>query len=416
MKSKLFAMIVSVLAAMCLWVYVVTVVNPDGDMVIGNIPVTFSGAEVLREDHGLVITGDYQEFVSVHFYGKNTDLKTLDQHKDEIKAVIDVSKVRSTKEYTMTYDITLPSAVSASSITKMDKNPSSITFRVERQITKSVEVKGDFANVKIAEGYMLDSTSFDYDSVTVEGPESIVSTIDSAQVTLDRSNVDKTITESVSYVLLDKSGEQVDPTELTLSTDAIEVTMKIVKYKVVPIEVQLLYGDGLQEQDVSYDYEPKAVTLSGDSAVLDGLNSIQLDPIDLSMLTSNDETVTQTILIPNDAKNVSGEENVSVRITITGKQIKTLRTTNIVFIGVDETQFKATSLSQQVQVTIRADAADANKITANNIRIVADMIAYTQTGTYQVPVTVRIDGYQSAGAIGQYSIAVNLAAADTETE
>ena len=44
------------------------------------------------------------------------------------------------------------------------------------------------------------------------------------------------------------------------------------------------------------------------------------------------------------------------------------------------------------------------------------MSAYTQTGTYQVPVTVRIDGYQSAGAIGQYSIAVNLAAADTETE
>ena len=91
MKSKLFSLIISVLAAMCLWVYVMTVVNPDVDLTIGNIPVTFSGAEVLREDHGLVITGDYQEFVSVHFYGKNADLKTLDQHKDEIKAVIDVS-------------------------------------------------------------------------------------------------------------------------------------------------------------------------------------------------------------------------------------------------------------------------------------------------------------------------------------
>lgn len=92
MKSKLFSLIVSVLAAMCLWVYVMTVVNPDVDLTIGNIPVTFSGAEVLREDHGLVITGDYQEFVSVHFYGKNADLKTLDQHKDELKAVIDVSQ------------------------------------------------------------------------------------------------------------------------------------------------------------------------------------------------------------------------------------------------------------------------------------------------------------------------------------
>ncbi len=93
----------------------------------------------------------------------------------------------------------------------------------------------------------------------------------------------------------------------------------------------------------------QAVTLSGDSTVLDGLNSIQLEPIDLSTLPSNDETVERAILIPNEAKNVSGEETVSVRITIKGKQIKTLRTTNIVFVGVDEEKFKATSLSQQVQ-------------------------------------------------------------------
>ena len=212
MKSKLFSLIVSVLAAMCLWVYVMTVVNPDVDLTIGNIPVTFSGAEVLREDHGLVITGDYQEFVSVHFYGKNADLKTLDQHKDELKAVIDVSKVRSTKDYTMSYDITLPSAVSASSITKMDKSPATITFTVERQIRKSVEVRGDFSSVKIAEGYMLDSTSFDFDSITIEGPESVVNTVDHVQITIERSNVDKTITESVPVVLLDKDGAQVDPT------------------------------------------------------------------------------------------------------------------------------------------------------------------------------------------------------------
>ena len=409
MKSKLFSLIISVLAAMCLWVYVMTVVNPDVDLTIGNIPVTFSGAEVLREDHGLVITGDYQEFVSVHFYGKNADLKTLDQHKDEIKAVIDVSKVRSTKDYTMSYDITLPSAVSASSITKMDKSPASITFTVERQIRKPVEVRGDFSNVKIAEGYMLDSTSFDFDSITIEGPESVV---DHAAITIERSNVDKTITESVPITLLDKDGAQVDPTQLTLSSDTIEVTMKIVKYKVVPIEVQFTEGGGAKLSDLDWDYEPKAITLSGDSTVLDGLNSIQLEPIDLSTLPSNDETVERAILIPNEAKNVSGEETVSVRITIKGKQIKTLRTTNIVFVGVDEEKFKATSLSQQVQVTIRADAADASRISANSIRIVADMSGYTQEGTYQVPVTVYVDGFDSAGAIGQYSIAATLAAAD----
>lgn len=411
MKSKLFSLIVSVLAAMCLWVYVVTVVNPDGDLLISNIPVSFSGAEVLREDHGLVITGEYQEFVSVHFYGKNADLKTLEQHKDELKAVVDVSRVRSTKEYTMTYDITLPSAVTSSSITKMDKSPINVTFTVERQIRKSVEVRGDLSNVKIAEGYMLDSTSTDFDSITVEGPESIVNTIDAAQYTLERSNVDKTITETVSVVLLDKDANPVDTSALTLSTDTLEVTMKIVKYKVIPIEVQFTEGGGAKLTDLVYDYEPKTITLSGDAAVLDGLNAIQLEPIDLSVLASNDETIERTILIPNEAKNVSGEETVSIHVTIEGKQIKTLRTTNIVFVGVDEEKFQATSLSQQVQVTIRASSADTGKILATNIRIVADMSGYSQEGTYQVPVTVYVDGY-NAGAIGQYSIAVKLEKAE----
>ena len=73
-------------------------------------------------------------------------------------------------------------------------------------------------------------------------------------------------------------------------------------------------------------------------------------------------------------------------------------------------------LSQQVQVTIRAAAADASRISATSIRIVADMSGYTQEGTYQVPVTVYVDGFDSAGAIGQYSIAATLAAADEPDE
>ena len=113
-RSKLITMAISLLAAICLWAYVVTVVNPDGDTIISGIPVTFSGQEVLREDQQLVIKGDYTDMVSVHFYGKNTDLKKLEQYKDEISAVVDVSKVRSAKEYQLTYQLTLPNAVKSS--------------------------------------------------------------------------------------------------------------------------------------------------------------------------------------------------------------------------------------------------------------------------------------------------------------
>ena len=71
-------------------------------------------------------------------------------------------------------------------------------------------MRGDFSGVEIAEGYLLESTSFDYDTVTVEGPESVVSTISCAQIVMNRTNVDKNITESVDYTLVDADGNAVD--------------------------------------------------------------------------------------------------------------------------------------------------------------------------------------------------------------
>ena len=167
-KSKLITMAISLLAAICLWIYVVTVVNPEGTTTISNIPVTFSGAEVLREDQGLVLSGDYQDMVTVSFTGKNSDMKKLEQNKEEISAVVDVSKIRSTRDYTLSYDLLLPDAVPDSAVTITDRTPGNITVHVEKLVKKPVPVKGDFSQVEVADGYMLDSTTFDYDTVTVQ--------------------------------------------------------------------------------------------------------------------------------------------------------------------------------------------------------------------------------------------------------
>ena len=74
-KSKLITMIISLLAAFLLWVYVVTIVNPEAEITLSDIPVSFSGEKVLREDQGFVITEGKDVTVTAHFSGKNSDLK-----------------------------------------------------------------------------------------------------------------------------------------------------------------------------------------------------------------------------------------------------------------------------------------------------------------------------------------------------
>ena len=407
-KSRLISMILSLLAAIGLWIYVVTIVNPNGEQTLTNIPVTFSGEDVLREDQKLVITKGSDATVSVNFYGKNSDLKKLIKSQGEITAVVDVSKIRSAKQYSMSYDVQLPASVQDSVITISDRSPSVISFTVENYVTKSFEVKTDVSGVEVAAGYMLDSATLDYDTISVSGPDSVVSTIAGAQVAVSRTDLDKTVTEKADYTLVDAEGNTIDKTELTTDVDSLEVTLNVVMYKEIPLDVEFIDGGGATSNDVSKDISPSTVTISGDSTVLDGVNKIVLGNIDLSN-TDNNAVLPFQIIIPNGAKNVSGEQQATVTVKIKNKDTAVIRATNIAFINVPD-GFEASSVTQLVQTKVRAATDEITKISTNNLRVVADMAEYTQAGTYTVPVSIYIDGYSDAGVIGDYTIVATLTA------
>ena len=407
-KNKILLFAVSLIAASVLWIYVVTVVNPEGERTISGIPVTFSGEEVLREDQSLIITEGKDATVTAQFHGKNADLNKLLQQQDEITAVVDVSKIRSAKSYSLTYELRLPSSVQDAGITTASRSPSSINITIQRQVSQPVQIVGDFTGVSVADGYMLEKTSFDFDVVQVTGPEDVVSSIACAKVVVNRSNLDRTTTDTVPYTLCDKDGNAVDMTNLSVDVDSLEVTLSVVKYKDVALEVEVIDGGGATSKDTKVDIDPPTITLSGDAAVLDGINKITLGSIDLSDLESNSATLPFDIVIPNDTKNISGVDQANVTVTIRNKATAVIRATNIAFIH-EPDGLEATSMTKQVQVTIRASESDIAKITSNNLRLVADLADYSIPGTNSVPVTVYIDGFPDAGVIGDYTIVVSLA-------
>ena len=217
-------------------------------------------------------------------------------------------------------------------ITVTSRSPSSITFEVQKQVSMPIEIRGDFTGVSVAEGYMLEKTSFDYDVVQVTGPESVVSTIDCAQVVITRTNLDKTVTDTVPFTLCDKDGNAVDTANLSMDISTVDVTLNVVKYKDVALEVEILDGGGATSKDAKVTIDPESITLSGDSTVLDAINKITLGTIDLADMESNTLTQSFDIIIPNDTKNVSGVDQANVTVTIRNKETAVIRATNIAFI------------------------------------------------------------------------------------
>lgn len=402
-NNKLAMMLVAVVASTVLWLYVVTVVNPEDSVTITNIPVVFSGEDILMDDQNLIVTDGAKTTVTLKLTGKRSDLKDLD--RDNVLLTADLSKITKTGAYRLNYTITYLADVNPSNFTVEERKPNNISIMVERMVTATIPVKGVF-NGEVADGYMTEEMLFDHDELTIRGTEEAVSKISYAQVILERSNLDKTITQTTGYTLIGTDGEPVEDAGVITDVDEIEVTLPVVKYKQIPLTVDVVDGGGATASKVTCEIEPKNVTISGEASVIDGINQIVLGTVDLTK-TLNDETLEFPILIPNDSKNVSGDETAKVTVKFNGLETRVVRVSSVEFINVAD-GFRAESMTQLLQATIRASASVLNEISPNNVRAVADLSEYTQPGTYTVPVTIYIDGYAEAGAVGEYTIVLSL--------
>ena len=308
-------------------------------------------------------------------------------------------------DFEMPYEIGFPPDVNKDEIEAEYKKPSLIEFTVETLAKKAVEIKGIWDG-EPAEGYMGEPMIFDFEQIQVTGSKQVVDAISYAQVVITRTNLDKTVVVESPYTLMDENGEEITSPELKSDTEVIEVTLPIVKSKEIPLTIEFVDGGGATSEDVIVDIKPKSVIVSGDATVLDGISKIVLDKLDLSTIPDN-TTLSLPIVIPNDVKNVSGAEIATVSIKIKGLETKVIRASNMEFVNVPE-DFVAESMTQMLQITVRASEADIENIADNHLRVVADLSEITKAGSYMVPVTVWIDGFEDAGVMGEYTIVVSL--------
>lgn len=401
--NKLISMILALIASIALWIYVVTVENPVGTATIYDIPVTFYGADIIQEDSGLIITSGSDATVSLTISGKRSVIQAV--QGDNMAITVDVSRVKTVGDYEMVYTVEFPTSVADEDISITDRTPNHVTFTVEKQVSKVLEVRG-ILDGEIAEGYMAEAMTFDYEEITIEGPEAIVNTISYALVVLPRTNLDKSVTTMLPYTLMDEEGNAVDDSEIFADITQIEVTQTVSKIKDIPLVVEFISGGGATEKNVTTTIEPAVITVSGDATTVDSMNQVVLDNIDLSDVNGN-IVMEFPITLPNDVKNISGEETALVTLKILGLGTSTISVSNIDFINVPP-DYTATSITMELQISIRAAAEDIGDIAEKNLRVVGDLAQWTTEGIYTVPVTVFVDGFETAGVMGEYSVVVAL--------
>lgn len=404
-NSNYFWVILSVIASFMLWTYITSVEETIQQNTYSGIPVVFTGEENIRESRGLIISEVDTTSVRVKISGNRRALSKF--NASDLQATIDVSRVTQANENSWAYELTFPGGVDTSGFT-YEYYPEVINFTVEKEASKNIPVKGVF-NGSAAEGYIANSDAliFEPSEITVYGTEAELAKINYAWVTLNGENVNATLTENRPYVFMDDSGTELQLHHITTDVQSIAATLTVNTFKEVAIALDIIPGGGATAADCDIKMDVEKITLSGDADELESMEKLIIGSIDLSDYADDFE-----IVIPLQLADGVQCESGETEVTVTGKfkdlELKEFEVTDLRFTNL-QAGYEAYVVTKKLKVVVRAHQETLDKITSDNIRVVADLTDYTTaSGTVKVPAKVYIDGVTGAGAVGDYTLTISI--------
>lgn len=404
-NSKIFWLIISLLASFAIWTYVTSGESTEIRQVFRNVRVELVGEDSLRRSRDFVITDVDTNTVTVEVLGPRRIIGVLDS--SDLVAQVDVSRLTQTGEMSMKYEIVYPSGTDTRNITEVTMRPESINFIVSKINSTSIPVRGGYEG-ELAEGFMAETPVFEPSTITVTGPEVYIKDVSYAWVTFGKGvTANSTYTVETGFALMDEDGQAVSTENLTVSTDTVTASLPILESKEITLGIDVIEGAGATIANTKISVEPASIILAGDSAILGGLNRIILDTVDLTDFAVS-KTEVYTIPINNDLTNVTGIKEATVTIEIVGLETKTFDVKNISYINAAEGS-TVDILSESIDVTLRGTAEALEQVKGESIRAVADLADFKDsTGAYMPSVKIYVDGVTDVGAIGENTISVEI--------
>lgn len=266
-KNKL--KLLAVLSSICLWLYVIAIVDPESTELFEGLPVNISNTVELAENN-LVLSSDSKPTINILLEGRLSDLRRL--KKENIRASIEIQNPLEGKNEA-TISISVPNGVN------YKLNESNVTVQLEKNIFINKNISVELPKDKQLSDYLI---SLSYNSVKISGPRSAIKKVDKvvANVKDDSFALNKNI--GVQLKALDSRGIEVE--NAVLENSIINLNIKKIEQK----EVSII---PVFDKDINFEniiVNPSKIVISGESSVIKEITSLNTKEISINNLKNND--------------------------------------------------------------------------------------------------------------------------------
>lgn len=384
--------LLAVLFAFAMWLVVYNIDDPSSSKNF-TATVTIQNAQSVSDMNKCYEVIDGTGTVSFRVTAKRSILEKLDY--SDFTAIADMSLMNVSDDGA---EGSVPIAISANNYTSSVKVSGltkylkvSLEDLQEKQFVITADTKG-----KVADGFTLGDVSVSNPNVIkVSGPASVVGQISKVVATIDVSGMSVDISDNVVPVFYDEDDKTVDTTKLTLSSNTVTVSAKILSTKEVPIHFNTSGTPADTYSVVEITSDPETVQIKGSSSVLNPISSLEIPEEVLNVDGANKDITTSIDIseyLPDGVsltKNSQATVSVTVRIEPYTTQNYNIPVSNISVNGLDD-NYNLAFGQTIVNAAVSGMSSDLSSLNANSIKGSIDVSSLGE-GTHTVDVTLTLD-------------------------
>ena len=402
-RSKVVRIVISILVAIAMWLYVDLERAPERTMTIRDIPVEFSGENTTLADKNLMLLSGYDTTIDLKIRGPKRELVKM--NRDNVRVIASTSSIDSVGVHQLDWTVSFPDGVVRTNVSVEKASLSQITVTVGELYTKEVPVECQVVG-EVAEGYFTGDVVLDPEVLTLRAQRDDLLNVSCAKLTVDISGATRSVVQTVDVQLYDYDGNPVENSNIRTNASLIQAKVPVLTTREVELAVEFSGVPGAAMNSIKCDITPKTVRLNGEADVLDSIDKLVLATLhvdDLELHQQNSYVVTP----PDGTWLVNGNEVATADITLEGIEEKSLTATSIEF---DKLPSGLYAIAPDGGLTVRlwGLSEEIEAVTAENLRVIADMSAVTGQGTVTVPVTVTISGFNDVTVRGTYELTVTV--------
>lgn len=405
--------ILSTLAAVVCWFFIIAVTSDERTVEIYNVPVAIDVSSGVLNSLGLNVIEGEGEKVTVLVQGKSIVVGGLTAQDIPLRA--DLSGISGPARGR---ELQIRADVNSSDYKILSITPPTIRVTFDRLMDKEIPITLDANGISVPEeGYMLGDVAISPNTVTVIGPEVELNRIARAVV---RTNLREPLTQSQIIAsgveLYDEEGNLITPTSqnhISTSVSTVDISIPVRRIVELPLKVGFInVPENFPLEDMKYTISNESIIVAAPEDSIRNYYELVVGHIDFSQLdlTEND-TLMFDVRLPSGFINIENIENVLVSFDSRniGTKSFNLRPSNFSVTNIPpayEVQVLTNALNN---VKMVGSQAAINRLLASRIVVEIDLSdSELQTGQYQRPVQVYAPTGGFVWAVGDYSVVISV--------